>query len=110
MEGVVAAPLYALTDRDHSAIIVLVTIVSSLVSFAALAIKIALTRHIPTRYFFDYILLAAVSCLFIETILITYAAHIGLGRYEESLDRTTVEQINQVFYISIHPILILSTF
>lgn len=105
-----AAP-YTLTETDRTGIVMIITLSSILIMLLVLATKIILTRHIPTRYLFDQILLVAAVCQVVETSLTVCAVNLGLGQHENTLDHDAVERISQVYmprphsYIPFHPCL-----
>lgn len=91
-----ATPLYQYSPGDHSSIVVIMTVVPCLVMAASIAAKISLHRSIPTAHSFDFVLFAAASLLVIETSLTVWAAHLGLGRQQDDLDKDAVSRIRQV--------------
>lgn len=95
-DDTVSAPLYALTDTDHSAIVILITVVSSLVMLTTLAIKLSLTRKHFRRYPFDTVLFLAALVSVVQTATTLYAGYLGLGKHENSLNNDVVEEIRQV--------------
>lgn len=95
-EDTVSAPLYAFTAAEHSALVIVVTVVSSLLMLTALAIKIILTRSVSTQCPFDALLFLAAFVSVVQTITTVYAGHLGLGNQGNNLDYNVIEEIRQV--------------
>lgn len=85
--------LYAYTSDDHSALVVIVTIVASLCMLTVIAAKISLHRSIPSRNLFDFLLLASVPPLVGQTVLMAYAARLGLGKNWDDVDAEAADRI-----------------
>lgn len=94
--GDVLQPLDAYTSDDHSSIIMIVTIVSCLVMSTTIAAKFSVQRKIRRRNLFDPVLVGGAWLLLIQSALIVYAAHCGLGKSEDELAPGAVEKIQQV--------------
>lgn len=88
--------LYAFTSDDHSALVMIVTIVASLCMLTVVGAKVSLHRKIPSRNLFDFILLAGVLPLVSQTVLMAYAARLGLGKDWDEVDAVTTDRILQV--------------
>lgn len=95
----VSAPLYAFSPTEHSAIIVVATVVSSMLMLAMFAVKLSLTRNLSTQYSlvsFDTVLYLAAVVSVIQTIVTVYAGHLGLGNQAHTLDHDAIARIRQV--------------
>lgn len=88
---------FQLTDDDHAAWVVVITITFFVYTFGAVTAKLSIRYRASGWRPNDTVLALGLVVLFVQTVCVVVSCQIGLGKHQDALTPKRLEQFDQVY-------------